>query len=311
MPFSRSATTRRNASSSSGKAARRRDRAEDGQLVKNAPSTLIFDLCASKSSESDVKVCIYCGMSADSIDHVPPRHLRAQLAEIELLALGTKEVDACRECNSALGRRPLLTITERRRYIKHYLRRKYRRYLAIPEWNEEKLMTVGSSLRMMIERNMMIRDDVRMRLRWKGKREHAIHRVGIDDPHRAHIGVTPPAPNKPPVARRTCRHCRKTFLTRRRGDDACQECLSLESMRDMNNARRATKKRRAFRLLRRKTFTTRKRREIQREPPVMTRIHGSLGMRSEAEIAQWLQTEKARIAREFSERTSWSPRRDA
>lgn len=118
MPFSRSATTRRNASSSSGKAARRRDRAEDGQLVKNAPSTLIFDLCASKSSESDVKVCIYCGMSADSIDHVPPRHLRAQLAEIELLALGTKEVDACRECNSALGRRPLLTITERRRYIK-------------------------------------------------------------------------------------------------------------------------------------------------------------------------------------------------
>lgn len=49
MPFSRSATTRRNASSSNGKASRRRDRAEDGQTVR-----LAFERIMKKSYAASV-----------------------------------------------------------------------------------------------------------------------------------------------------------------------------------------------------------------------------------------------------------------
>lgn len=115
-----------------------------------------------------VSPCIYCGFPANSIDHVPPRHMRLQLSACALIAIHEREVPACRECNSVLGARPLLTILERRNYIKQALRRRYAKYLRIPNWTEEKLAELGEELRGMIKRNMAVRDDTRKRLQWKG-----------------------------------------------------------------------------------------------------------------------------------------------
>lgn len=128
---------------------------------------LISQSCASESSGLYITPCIYCGMPASSVDHIPPQSMRMQLGAVELAAIHEQEVPACRECNSALGARPLLTVTERRAYVKDWLRRHYASYLRIPEWCESDLLQLGAGLQGMIRRNIAVRDDVRKRLRWK------------------------------------------------------------------------------------------------------------------------------------------------
>ncbi len=119
-----------------------------------------------ESESTYIRPCSYCGMPADSVDHIPPRHMRAQLTAVELVAVVVEEVPACRECNSALGCRPLLTIGQRREFIKDWLTKRYAKYLRIPTWSEAELSVMGPSLQGMIRRNLAIRDMVRERIRW-------------------------------------------------------------------------------------------------------------------------------------------------
>ena len=85
-------------------------------------------------------VCVYCGLLGDSIDHVPPLSVRRRLVE---LGLGPRypcvEVRACRECNSALGSRPYWTVALRTQFIKRWLKRRYAKYLKIPNWSDRDL----------------------------------------------------------------------------------------------------------------------------------------------------------------------------
>ncbi len=120
-----------------------------------------------ESLNSYLTPCIYCGIPCDSIDHVPPRYMRAQLSSLDLIAMHEQEVPSCRDCNAVLGRRPLITITERRKYVKESLKRRYAKYLRIPDWPDSKLAELGDSLRKMIQRNLAIRDDIRMRIAWR------------------------------------------------------------------------------------------------------------------------------------------------
>ena len=123
-------------------------------------------LCVQERQSSYVSPCVYCGMPADSVDHVPPRYMRAQLSQLELKAMTVIEVPACRECNCALGARPLLTVGHRRAWIKEWLKKRYRTYLNIPNWTEEELAEFGIGLRGKVRRGMAIRDNVRNRIQW-------------------------------------------------------------------------------------------------------------------------------------------------
>lgn len=114
----------------------------------------------------DLQPCVYCGLPADSVDHIPPRHMRAQLPEIELQSIIWHEVPACRECNSALGARPLLTLSERRDYAKGHISRKYKKYLALPDRTPAELEEYGPNLRGLILSNMAIKETAKARLRW-------------------------------------------------------------------------------------------------------------------------------------------------
>ena len=126
--------------------------------------SLLVGMCASESCDIYITPCIYCGMPADFIDHIPPRHMRRQFIELNLSFWQEREVPACRECNSVLGCRPLLTIGERRTYVKDKLRKRYAKYLRIPNWTQEELGEFGNDLRRMIQRNMLVRDGIRERL---------------------------------------------------------------------------------------------------------------------------------------------------
>lgn len=135
-------------------------------VLEESGSCLLGDLCAKEAESVYVSPCAYCGMPADSVDHIPPRHMRVQLSELELQAMIVMEVPACRECNSALGAKPLLTVGARREWVKSWLSRHYAKYLRIPEWREEDLAALGQSLQGMVRRNIAIRDTVRDRIRW-------------------------------------------------------------------------------------------------------------------------------------------------
>lgn len=110
--------------------------------------------------------CVYCGMPADSIDHIPPRAYREFIA-----AQGLQkrypfiEVIACRECNSALGARALWTVAARKKRIAQYLRRKYAKYLAIPDWTPAEAEEMGTGmLGTYIRHGLIVRDVTRERI---------------------------------------------------------------------------------------------------------------------------------------------------
>ena len=134
-------------------------------------SSLLGQFCAESEENGYLAPCVYCGMTADSIDHIPSKYMRIQLSEVELRAIHTQEVPACRECNSILGCRPIITIVERRQYVKAHLKHKYAKYLRIPDWTDEKLATMSQNLQGMIRRGMKTRDLIRQRLQWPKARE--------------------------------------------------------------------------------------------------------------------------------------------
>jgi len=109
-------------------------------------------------------------MPADSIDHVPPVSVRAALVEADISHLHPqKTVQACRECNSSLlGAISLWTVTERKAYVKKALRKKYQRFLNIPNWDRDELeqMDERSLIRKHIEDGLVVRDIIRQRIAW-------------------------------------------------------------------------------------------------------------------------------------------------
>ena len=112
--------------------------------------------------------CIYCGVPAETIDHIPPRAYREQVRIAGLSARYPEiEVDACRECNCLLGARALWTVAVRKQFIKRSLRRRYRKYLLIPDWSKDDLIEYqGARLTVYIETGMIIRDITKKRIAW-------------------------------------------------------------------------------------------------------------------------------------------------
>jgi hypothetical protein len=83
--------------------------------------------------------CAYCGVESDVYDHVPPLHYVSRLAENDLNGSNLRKIPACTECNTALNGLILITLKDRRKRIKEYLRKKYRSFLAMPKWDEDEL----------------------------------------------------------------------------------------------------------------------------------------------------------------------------
>jgi ethanolamine ammonia-lyase small subunit len=106
--------------------------------------------------------CYYCGDTANTKDHIPPK------SAVE--ALGSKEyrrftlVRACLWCNSKLGAKQLLTLKERKAYIKDALHKELDR-MSSP-WTEEELESLGFVLRQLVEERQLKRDSLSRRANW-------------------------------------------------------------------------------------------------------------------------------------------------
>lgn len=119
------------------------------------------------AARSSAAPCTYCGMPADSIDHIPPRAYREFIAAQGLQArYPFIEVMSCRECNSALGARALWTVPLRKQRIVAYLKRKYAKYLAIPDWTPAEAEEMGDGvLGSYIREGLIVRDVTRDRIK--------------------------------------------------------------------------------------------------------------------------------------------------
>ena len=89
--------------------------------------------------------CAYCGEPSQGRDHIPP--LRFAGSELDL-PRGARWmlVGACRECNSILGARPLLTLGARRTFLIERYTKRYGKLIDCPAWNMDEIMELGRGL---------------------------------------------------------------------------------------------------------------------------------------------------------------------
>lgn len=121
---------------------------------------------ATREERQTEYVCVYCGLVGDTVDHIPPVSVRPTLISLGLtLRFPFQEVRACRECNSALGDRPLWTVALRRNYIKQWLRNRYAKYLRMPDWTDADLAKLSPEMRAFTLQGLGIRDVVLARIR--------------------------------------------------------------------------------------------------------------------------------------------------
>lgn len=108
-------------------------------------------------------------MPGESVDHVPPRSVRAIiLQEGAQNRWPFVEVPACLECNCFLGSRPPWSLAERKVVAKQKIKRRYARFLAIPKWTPEELEKYPKRgvLRGYIDEGIILRDATELRLKW-------------------------------------------------------------------------------------------------------------------------------------------------
>lgn len=110
--------------------------------------------------------CTYCGMPAETLDHVPPRRIRKMLKEEEVRRWPFVTVASCLECNSLLGSLRLMTVIQRKAYIKKRIRDRYGKFLKAEEWTDDELSELGPSLRESVAEMMEMSKIVRKRLKW-------------------------------------------------------------------------------------------------------------------------------------------------
>ena len=114
-----------------------------------------------------MKACYYCGVPAESIDHVPPRSARPTIIALNLeKKYPFVEVHACLECNSILGARALWRLKERKDFIKKALKKKYRKHLQTAVFTDAELSEYGYNLKTYLVSGEIMRRIVRQRLAW-------------------------------------------------------------------------------------------------------------------------------------------------
>lgn len=128
-------------------------------------------------------VCVYCGLSANTKDHLIPRGWSGETARSFVLT-----VPSCRECNAFISDKWAPTITERRTIAQDRIKSKYRAALRVHRFTKEDLAEMGPNLRSMVDAKHAIAEVVRDRLAWppyEGFDFGACVRAGFEDPYEA------------------------------------------------------------------------------------------------------------------------------
>jgi hypothetical protein len=125
-------------------------------------------------------ICVYCGLEATTRDHLLPRTWTGDAIRRHVLT-----VPACQQCNSIIGDRFVLSITDRRKYAQERIADKNRNLLNMPAWTPDEIAKLGKSLRSVVERGVFDRALLRDRLSWPKDPDYdvrAMQQSGIANP---------------------------------------------------------------------------------------------------------------------------------
>src|SRR3990167_4254189 len=124
--------------------------AMDQQALADALSLeAVIDWCSETNS------CVYCGDTAEEIEHVIPRH-----------AGGRSTVPSCAECNRHAGGTIYNSIYEKQDGIHERLSEKYKKLLGMPEWDTDELSELSGRLKRYVIGSAAMAKIVKARLSW-------------------------------------------------------------------------------------------------------------------------------------------------
>lgn len=110
--------------------------------------------------------CVYCGIPAESLDHVPPLSLTNMLNDRAKEKLDFLKLPSCGECNSVLNDSPILSVSERRGKVRAHYKKKYRSALNMPKWDEDELAELDPCMADEIRQASKRAEWVKARITW-------------------------------------------------------------------------------------------------------------------------------------------------
>ena len=144
------------------------------------------------------RVCIYCGRSAGTQDHLLPRQWSGETKRTYVVT-----VPACGTCNNALNDTLTWSITERRMICHYRLRRKFRKALEVVEYGPSDIAKFEGMLRDEVLDGMARKRVIDAMLAWPehdpGYDLRACQKSGIEDPYA--IGLIIPREEAARIAR--------------------------------------------------------------------------------------------------------------
>lgn len=107
--------------------------------------------------------CFYCGLPADTWDHVIPVSYLAGLLDAGFVKY-SPVVPACRECNVLAGSAVFEDFAEKRAYVRTRLQKRYKDLLKMPYWFPEQIAEMGPNMAKRIRADMVRQQEVFDRL---------------------------------------------------------------------------------------------------------------------------------------------------
>lgn len=116
--------------------------------------------------------CFYCGMPADTVDHVPPISRVDDYRSMGLRHEIFIKVTCCKDCNTKLGASLQLSLVERYNVRQKQMEKEFKKILKMPVWSSEEIKKMGRNMRSSIVVSMQQKEMLK---------ERAYFREGISD----------------------------------------------------------------------------------------------------------------------------------
>lgn len=107
--------------------------------------------------------CFYCGLPADTMDHVIPISHLAALLDAGFIKY-SQIVPACQECNCLAGSNVFEDFFEKRAYVRTRLQKRYKDLLKMPYWFPEQIAEMGPNMAKRLRADMIRQQELFSRL---------------------------------------------------------------------------------------------------------------------------------------------------
>ena len=104
----------------------------------------------------DKGLCVYCGEVSEEIEHVVPRCSN----------LPTYTVKSCGECNRLASGVVVTGLRDKLELIRSKRKKKYRKLLSLPEWDEAEIKELAGSLQTHVRALVRSKEIVSAQLSW-------------------------------------------------------------------------------------------------------------------------------------------------